>query len=345
MDGQITWAERPAEKRAEAWFRRKVKPSDDGRWATAWALMAEKAARDLPDLAEQHGEEEAQAEARRMVSDLRRAMRAGAPIREADEVDRTPADLVPHQRARSVVLAQVAEQDADVVAYRKAHLPGGALLAGDAEVAAWMAERSQPIPPGTFVEVGEALRPLVGFVGLDGLVRQWPAATSPALLELVDLAELLAKRYGWSEPAAVTFVLAGGVPGSPMFRLDFRPGSTSWGGSVTMMVHPAVPASVVAEEYRRAQLVMAGSGRARLSSAEVCDAVLVDALNPGTWDAKATAYVKATGRKRYDSGDNFRRVVQRAHWRMLGGGPVAEGEPSPALERIRRVMGGGLSGD
>lgn len=324
MTGQIVWAKRPSPARCETWFKARVRPGDSGRWATAWSLVAARAEKDLPDVAEQDGEAAADDEARSIVATLREAMSAGRRIVEREpDARETTVDVGPHEYAREVVLADRASQEEQVVDYRRQYLPGG-LLRDDAEVGEWVAAHTPTEPV-------EADHPVVQWTGFDGRPRRRASGGSRELVELWSLADRLAKRYGWSRPSAVTFVLAGGVPAAPMLRIAARTGLSSWAASVTLTVHPDVPVAAVANAYRAAQRTLNGPGRARLVSADVSEAVVAATTTPGSWHQKHAAYMATRpGRRDERHDDDFRRVVERARHRLVGTGATRQ--------RIRRLL-------
>lgn len=331
VTGQITWANRPAADEAERWFRERVRPADAARWATAWHLFAERVANDLPDTADTDGEDEAQRVADGFVTELRGAMRAGVPVIEPKERDRVGVGVGPHEWARAVVLVQEAEKERRVGGFRRQHVSGG-LIGDDESLSAWVVDRAPSELVGASTEeVLAAVGRAVEWLGLDGTPRRRPHGDRSVLLELVNLARSLADRYGWSQRAAVTWLLAGGVPSAPMLRAEGASGMAAWDASVTLTVHPDVPVHLVANAYREAQRDLNGWGRPRLLSEQVADAVVTSAFVPGTWAAKHRAHQERHG-DGIASADDFRRTVERARAKLLGGG-------ASVMARLTRMLG------
>ncbi len=312
-------------------------------------MVRDRALRDVPNIAEREGAEEAAAERKHFVAQLRDAMSAGVPVRAPRPVGSVDAGTahVDHEWARAVVLAQRAAEDDDVRAFRAEHLPGG-LRTSTAELRAWLGEMTPTEPVRVTRRRGEAewettrrlaerVGPVVRLVTFEGEPLEVRACRTEPLTTLYDLAAQLGRRYGWEPETAATFLLAGGVPESPMISVQVAAGLLPWSARVELAVHPDTPVSSVAAAYAAAQRQVSGGERARLVSAEVARAVVAASMPLGSPAQRHAAYVDAGGRA-YDSPRNFVAVTERARRKLLGVEERSEG--AAAMRRIRRMLAG-----
>lgn len=313
----------PELQRLEGRLRAKV-GGPGAEWAVAWAGFVDAgfAGEVLDDYLP--GSTEAQA-----VERLRSWMGTGRQSRDPDDgTGPLSTALGSHEWARSVVLARQAATEQPVADFRARHLPGG-LLTSTAELAAWLG--SKPVDVSVTGEPGDDLMqkirrsvgPGLQWLTLEGEARLTLTTGVAVLVELHVLAQSLARDFRWTAAQAATFVLAGGVPLSPMVRTRTEIERRGWNSRVVLEVHPDTPPREVERLYAEARSRIR-PGRARLLSEKVCRDVVIARTAPGGWHRRYREALDGSDRSRYGSVDNYRRSVERAERKLLSSGDGAE---------------------
>jgi hypothetical protein len=145
-------------------------------------------------------------------------------------------------------------------------------------------------------------------------------ARGGVLAELRELCRALKSECGWSEPAAVAFVLSGSAP-----RPSPGSASCSWspqplGHRVTLEVHPSMSQREVAALYARMRARVTWWPRRGLSERQAALAVFVAEVNDGrSWAEAAAAWNARRPAAAYADWRTFRRDAMRAFERVHGG--------------------------
>lgn len=296
-----------------------------------WRMEGRVRADEIAESEHAYDDDEQRLEAgRQLVAAMRDAARAGAVVGTADEDDlgetRGRRNLAAHAAARSVVLAEVARTDPQVIAYRARAIPDGPVTSTD-ELRRWVEQRWRPTdqvqPSLSWVDLeGNPL----GVVSVDG--------SAPELRGLPGVSARLAKRYRWNKATAATWLLADGVAPSTMLRVNSATGMRPWNAQVTLTVHPDVPAAEVAAAYRDAQRRLLGPGRPRLLDETTSASVIAAFTTPGTWHRKHAAAAVLDPPTGCADGASLRVVVSRAAAKLIG-----DTGPSP-MDRMRSMLTG-----
>ena len=248
--------------------------------------------------------------------------------------------------ARSMVIAALAREDADVQAFRNEILDDR-LITWD-EVPAWIEARASESPQIVEVTVAVDKPPAVAThwtpdetplrvrrVGAemllysrkteDGAVRATIAVHFGVLQRLHRLALDLSTFYGWREEDTVVFVLADVVPWvAPILVTTTtdpiyfgRP--CEWTRRIKLDIDPGVPASEVASVYQEARARRGYDQRRRLSNKHSDMAALRSEMPRARWSTVREEWNRRNPKEAYSAQQesNFRRDVPRAQAQLL----------------------------
>jgi hypothetical protein len=271
------------------------------------------------------------------------------------------------QLALSHWVADDADGDEDVSAFRKRHLPDGDVMPLDS-IQQWIQQKvdeqsrnvylvSLAVPTGwsrgdPMPAAGSGLRYSAQTLeylapGKDGLrLRRVVVAPGGTLATLLDLATSLAAVHGWEVSQATTWLLTGISPLVGLIRITekdppIRHGEwRAWSQRVVLTVHPAATPKEVADAYRttRDGLGIAESyGKRRIRSLSLKHLTLATFLaqREGTWQEKMAAWNREHGKLgTYSQPSNFRRDARLARTRVLNigysPGLSSDDKPIPA---------------
>jgi hypothetical protein len=251
---------------------------------------------------------------------------------------RRPHDV--HRWAISVLAADRAREDPDVVAYRE-HVLGGTLMAW-ADVPGWVKEHAEARPPTAWITVpvedddansividrrdpvglATSARVLKYSAPGDEWVRLQVTSRGP-LEQLRRLAERLAPAYAWTESQATVFVLADVVPLIATINATWgghfiRHGdSHEWARRITLEVDPTVPPHELARTYQKVRERADHRGRRRLSDKHASLAAFAAERPQETWAARRRAWNQVNPTWSYGHDSNFCRDAIRAQARLL----------------------------
>jgi hypothetical protein len=244
----------------------------------------------LPDLTESqtliedliHEVEQAEA----LADEIQPRRRPANPPRFVGRPPRGYADAV------SVLVAAIAAQDDDVVAFRRRVLRGR-LLDWD-RVGDWIKQRPGPrakpqARPGarkTYVQYS-----LPGI----GNVLNWPAPPGSELETLAQIADRLHRNFAWDRSQATVFILTGVTPYMAPIRTTIDP-LDPWLGAaqrIILTIDPATPEAAVIQAYREARDAIAPGQRFRsMNDKRAALAVFAfgDERQDQTWQARMAAW-------------------------------------------------------
>lgn len=262
-------------------------------------------------------------------------LRAGAERPEPQSKERREGGT--EAWARSVLVADIARRDPDVIAYRREVLEHR-LLSQD-EVVEWVerqekeevpirwaslaVEESSTYPDGTIRgrPVGWSAR-VLKYAGPDDEWVRLASTGRGALERLRKLSESLAKFYAWTEAQAVVFVLTDVLPWiapvrvtSPAMKIRYEQ-ACPWAQRITLDVDPSVSPSELARVY---QSVRNKNGRRRRLSQKHARLAIFKTDHPNlSWSELLRRWNKEEKRWKYNHLSNFRRDALRAQQHAIG---------------------------
>lgn len=251
--------------------------------------------------------------------------------------------------ALSDLVAVIAAEDPEVVAYRARYLPEGTIRWD--EVVEWIERHGAasplptqyltvPLPNGTEVvragrttrvdppvdiidgEYEIATRTLAYFGPDDNWTKRIATVHGAALEALRVLAENLAKSYAWQPAQATLFVLTGLTPligqiratsGGVYIRNQVDCG---WAARITLDIDPATPASEVARAYRKVRADRR-LGRYRTMSEKHARLAAAASDDAKSWAERLREWNTMFPKWEYTAASNFRRDARRAQRRLL----------------------------
>lgn len=152
----------------------------------------------------------------------------------------------------------------------------------------------------------------------DEWVRRVPIQHDGVLYRLKQLAQSLERRYGWTEAAAVVFVLTGITPWIPKATVTTQGVYHSPTQRITLKVDPRMSADEVREVYAEARSSVF-KGRDRPMSKKHLELALFLVKNPRhTWREMASIWNKEKPEWAYSSWQNFARDARSAYQRITG---------------------------
>lgn len=281
--------------------------------------------------------EELAYEARR----IQRAGRERPPGERGGELGQPSEKGQEHAWALSVVVADSARSDEEVVAFR--HQVMGDTLLEWSEVASWIKTQTETGAPLRLLTVRDTRTEYSGgrtidlkqasVVNVEVPVLKYaepgetwskavPTAEGP-LERLRALSATLAKFYAWTEAQATVFVLTDITPLiSPMRAtsggLLFHNGySMDWAIRITLTIDPSTPPDEVAKAYAKVRRDAGQAGRRRLSAKHAALAAFRIEHEHLSWSKLLGAWNAEHSAWRYEHESNFRRDAIRAGARLL----------------------------
>ena len=255
--------------------------------------------------------------------------------------------------ALSLILAQEAREDPQVIDFREAALPDALLESGqverwierkaseDGEPTWWLTDMAIPkgyvrvldretsknyVDPELRISAetgadGARLKLLRFTVESDGWERAQPVAFGGVLERLKQTADYLANRFSWAESQAVGFLLTDGVPLVDLIRRRTSIRRPYRGLSrVTLTLDPTLTPREVSNEYREARRGLVG-GRYRSPGEKHLRLAIFHAQQTKTkrWKERMAAWNKEVGDRKwkYSLESNFRRDCAKAQARLL----------------------------
>lgn len=279
-----------------------------------------------------------------------RAVAGDGEIAAGPEGSRTGAQL----EAVSILLAREAEDDEDLLAFRRERLDD-TLLEHD-EVESWITGQRKLEPPDALIEtvmppatkvardsdglltvdppirlasglkyLGRRPAPQLEYaVPSDEFVRRVPVQVGGLLDELRALVDRLSIRYGWQRASATTFVLTGLVPLRPGVRAQHQLTPVPAAARLELSIDLHVTPAELASRYRTIRAALRpGGARAMSTKHAVLVAFVESRSGPEPWRTRMDAWngLWQTSRPRwvYTQVSNFQRDYGQARQRLRDG--------------------------
>ena len=263
-----------------------------------------------------------------------------------------PPRTLKKEQALSTLLQQLADQEEDVVRFRKQFLNKG-VISWD-KVEGWIKRHAEadgpptdwlhvPVPSEYVVELDAstgrfftqpplAITKEMGATAKDLKYLSYAirsarrervvlVAHGGVLDKLRVLSGCLAKRYGWQEPQATLFVLTGNIPAVAPLSI------TANLERITLEVNPSVTPRELADHYRKVRKKLLEQRSRTLSEKHLNLAVFPGRCAANTtWNKRLDKWNEEYPQWAYDDLENFSRDCRRARKRLL--------DPSISIKRV-----------